>query len=353
MVDLRGHYEITVEDPEFDHRFAANAQHEQLTVTCEVGRNWQQFFDVLLGQDISAGCNVADERDVAARAPLHDDAAVGVVANFDGTRFGGVAAEVAEALKRVEVTVDRGRRSETDRIADFANRRRVPALTNLLLDELEDASLAVTDLRSHTNTIRITISQVKHLYCKQLFDKVANSVDSLDIRCLNDERSFPEHLFVMGVAVGTNGKGAPIGNAINLPSVPVGGAITMTATLYTTSNAGAAWETRGARVPNYHLRRTVAAFIITFIVLLAAIASVTVVGALTGLGGRPAAASETLPASAPIAASSAIHVAEPGDSLWSIADFHRGDIGRDRYVDALISLNGGTAIQAGQAVHLP
>jgi LysM repeat protein len=186
-----------------------------------------------------------------------------------------------------------------------------------------------------------------------LFDKVGNWVDSLDIWCFNDERSFPEHLFEMGGNVGTNRKGAPTGNVINLPSIPVGGAITMTATLYTTSTTGAAWETRGSRVPNYHLRRTVAAFIIAFIVLLAAIASVTVVGALTGLGGRPAAASETLPASAPVAASSSIHVAEPGDSLWSIADFYRSDIGRDRYIDALISLNGGTAIQAGQAVHLP
>ncbi|MBG7604163.1 MAG: LysM peptidoglycan-binding domain-containing protein [Actinobacteria bacterium] len=127
----------------------------------------------------------------------------------------------------------------------------------------------------------------------------------------------------------------------------------MTATLYTTSNTGAAWETRGAHVPNYQLRRTVAAVIVTLIVLLAAIASVTAVGALTGLGGRPAAASETLPASASSAVSSSIHVAESGDSLWSIADFYRGDIGRDRYIDALISLNGGTAIQAGQAVHLP
>jgi hypothetical protein len=127
----------------------------------------------------------------------------------------------------------------------------------------------------------------------------------------------------------------------------------MTATLYTTSNTGAAWQTRGAHVPNYQLRRTVAAVVVTLIVLLAAIASVTAVGALTGLGGRPAAASETLPASASSAVSSSIHVAESGDSLWLIADFYRGDIGRDRYIDALISLNGGTAIQAGQAVHLP
>ena len=48
-----------------------------------------------------------------------------------------------------------------------------------------------------------------------------------------------------------------------------------------------------------------------------------------------------------------IHVAEPGDTLWSIADAYRGDVGRDRFIDALIDLNGGTGIQVGQAVHLP
>ena len=131
----------------------------------------------------------------------------------------------------------------------------------------------------------------------------------------------------------------------------------MTAALHTTSHTmshlEAGWANAGEHLPNYHLRRTVAAVIVMFVVLLAAITSVTAVGALIGLGGRPAAASETLLSSTPVAATSSIHVAEPGDSLWSIADFYRGDIGRDRYIDALIALNGGTAIQAGQAVDLP
>lgn len=50
---------------------------------------------------------------------------------------------------------------------------------------------------------------------------------------------------------------------------------------------------------------------------------------------------------------SATHVAVPGDTLWSIADAHRGDVSRPAYLDALIRLNGGTTIQAGQAVSLP
>ena len=69
---------------------------------------------------------------------------------------------------------------------------------------------------------------------------------------------------------------------------------------------------------------------------------------LSGPGGVPASATGT--ATAPAAR----HVrAEPGDSLWSIAERFRGDVGVQRYVEALIDLNGGTAITAGQLVHLP
>ena len=45
--------------------------------------------------------------------------------------------------------------------------------------------------------------------------------------------------------------------------------------------------------------------------------------------------------------------ARPGDTLWSIADEHRGDVAITRYVDALVDLNGGASIQAGQAIVLP
>ena len=125
----------------------------------------------------------------------------------------------------------------------------------------------------------------------------------------------------------------------------------MTATLNTTSHIDNGWAVSGPRDPNYHLRRTVAASIVVLVVLLVMSVSALAVGALTGLGGRPAAASETPPAAGLRVAS--VYVAEPGDSLWSIAELHRGEIGRDHYIDALINLNGGTAIQAGQAVHLP
>jgi Tfp pilus assembly protein FimV len=100
--------------------------------------------------------------------------------------------------------------------------------------------------------------------------------------------------------------------------------------------------------PNYALRRAVVGAVFAVVALVLAFAALAAVEALADLGGRPAAASETGPA--PI---SRIHVVEPGDTLWSIAAAHRGEIGHVAYVDAMIGLNGGTDIQLGQAVRLP
>jgi LysM repeat protein len=101
--------------------------------------------------------------------------------------------------------------------------------------------------------------------------------------------------------------------------------------------------------PNYLARRVVAAVLAVVVLAAGAVAVGVVVGALADLGGRPAAASE-VPAGSP---TTAVHVAAPGDTLWAIADRYRGEVGRDRYIDALVSLNGGTSIQVGQAVRLP
>ena len=100
---------------------------------------------------------------------------------------------------------------------------------------------------------------------------------------------------------------------------------------------------------NYLLRRVVVAVVGLCVLAAAAVAVGEVVGAVSDLGGRPAAASEIAGAeSAPV-----MHVAVPGDTLWSIADRYRGDIAHARYVDALVTLNGGTDVQVGQAVRLP
>ena len=104
-------------------------------------------------------------------------------------------------------------------------------------------------------------------------------------------------------------------------------------------------------VADYVARRVVAALLAVLVVAVVAIAASALIGALADVGGRPAAASvATAGSDAPIVR---IHVAQPGDTLWSIADRYRGEVGQSRFVDALIDVNGGTVIQVGQAVRLP
>jgi hypothetical protein len=67
---------------------------------------------------------------------------------------------------------------------------------------------------------------------------------------------------------------------------------------------------------------------------------------VTGPGGVPASAAGT-------GTSQGAVRAREGDSLWSIAEVFHGDASLGRYVEALISLNGGTRIEAGEIVRLP
>lgn len=69
---------------------------------------------------------------------------------------------------------------------------------------------------------------------------------------------------------------------------------------------------------------------------------------LAGSGGVPASAAASRPAQV-----RATVTAQPGDTLWSIAQAHRGGVSVHRYVDKLVDLNGGASIQAGQQVVLP
>jgi Tfp pilus assembly protein FimV len=72
-------------------------------------------------------------------------------------------------------------------------------------------------------------------------------------------------------------------------------------------------------------------------------------GVLSGPGDVPASAA----GAGPDPASRTVKV-HAGDTLWSIAERHRGGVAIQRYVDALVDLNGGsTEIDAGQLVHLP
>ncbi len=101
--------------------------------------------------------------------------------------------------------------------------------------------------------------------------------------------------------------------------------------------------------PNYLARRVLVAVTASAVLAAGAVGVDQAVGALTDLGGRPAAASEV----APTADAPTQHVAVAGDTMWSIAGHYRGDVGRDRYIDALVDLNGGASVQVGQAIRLP
>jgi LysM repeat protein len=95
----------------------------------------------------------------------------------------------------------------------------------------------------------------------------------------------------------------------------------------------------------YRRRRVVVGTVLAVFVAVGAVAAHDV---LAGSGGVPASAAVSLPAQARTRV-----VAQRGDTLWSIASDHHGDISITRYVDALVELNGSPTIQAGQEVVLP
>ena len=115
----------------------------------------------------------------------------------------------------------------------------------------------------------------------------------------------------------------------------------MTAAMYPT-------DTQVIPQANYVLRRAVAGLLAVLVVAVRAVAVSASVGVLLDVDARPASASDAAASPGP-----RLHVAQPGDTLWSIAEQYRGDVGQRRFVDALIDANGGTAIQVGQAVRLP
>ena len=57
--------------------------------------------------------------------------------------------------------------------------------------------------------------------------------------------------------------------------------------------------------------------------------------------------------STPTVRTGATYVAQPGDTMWSIAQTLHGGQSTSWYVDALVELNGGTSLQVGQVVQLP
>ena len=104
--------------------------------------------------------------------------------------------------------------------------------------------------------------------------------------------------------------------------------------------------TRGVVSPAvYRRRRLVVGSVLAIAVVTGGLAINEV---LAGDGGVTASASAAEPA--PVRSTI---TARPGDTLWAIAQRHRGDVDLYRYVDRLIALNGGPSIQAGQSIVLP
>ena len=95
----------------------------------------------------------------------------------------------------------------------------------------------------------------------------------------------------------------------------------------------------------YRRRRVVVGTVLAVFVAVGMVAAHDV---LAGSGGVPASAAVSLPAHARVDV-----VAQPGDTLWSIASANHGEVSLTRYLDTLVDLNGGATIQAGQTIVLP
>lgn len=93
----------------------------------------------------------------------------------------------------------------------------------------------------------------------------------------------------------------------------------------------------------YRRRRAVVG---TALAVFVAVGAVTAHDVLAGSGSVPASAAVSQPARSTI-------IAQPGDTLWSIAEAHRGGVSLTRYVDKLVALNGGPSLHIGQTVVLP
>lgn len=105
-----------------------------------------------------------------------------------------------------------------------------------------------------------------------------------------------------------------------------------------------AWAGRPVASHAVYVRRRVVAGLLLFVAVMAA---------WLALAGAPAGNATGTSPLTPAAAPARTVVAQPGDTLWSIAVRHAGGRSTAAYADALVAANGGTRIDAGQQIILP
>lgn len=116
----------------------------------------------------------------------------------------------------------------------------------------------------------------------------------------------------------------------------------------------------GRRPRAVYIRRRLAVLLVLVAVLCSVAWSTGQV--LASRGGAPASAPTARPAlagdtdadaDADPAAATASYVVQPGDTLWSLARRYHGDMSTERYLERLVEVNGGAALEVGQVVVLP
>lgn len=148
-----------------------------------------------------------------------------------------------------------------------------------------------------------------------------------------------------GVTRGAPVRRPPTGRTVTIRTTPRHASGSAPGTSVDAHRAGRRPTSRVRSEATYRRRRAAVGLLLAIVV---AVVAVAVHDVLLDPVGAPA-----------FAASDAGHAvsvrvtARAGDTLWSIAEQHRGAVPIRRYVDALIALNGGPSIQAGQSVLLP
>src|SRR5581483_10631528 len=134
-------HEVAVEDARLDHRLALRAHDE---VALREARHRDVLLDVLLGEQRTAGGDLAEDRQACHVAELDDVVGLAPLAaeQLQRTRLRRVALQQARALEVREVRVHRRGRGEPYLLADLAHGRRVAVPVDVLDEVVPDLLLA-------------------------------------------------------------------------------------------------------------------------------------------------------------------------------------------------------------------